>query len=199
MVAETRLSANDLILPLFLKDGEGVREEIAHMPGVFRYSIDNLQLEIESCLKLGVKTFALFPCVEDSLKDPVATEGLNAEGLYTNAIRVIKSSLPEAVLMTDVAMDPYSSDGHDGLVKNGEILNDETLEILAKMALVQAEAGADIIGPSDMMDGRVGTIRKELDKQGFHQCLYYVIYREVCQRFLRTFQRRLGLSTEAWG
>jgi porphobilinogen synthase len=167
MVAETRLTANDLILPLFLKDGEGVKEEIGHMPGVFRNSVDNVLMEIEGCLKLGVKTFALFPCVADDLKDPIASEGLNAEGLYANAIRVIKKSFPEAVLMTDVAMDPYSSDGHDGLVKNGEILNDETLEILAKMALVQAEAGADIIGPSDMMDGRVGAIRKELDKNGF--------------------------------
>jgi porphobilinogen synthase len=126
-----------------------------------------VQKEIESCLKLGITTFGLFPAIADELKDKKATESANKNGLYISTIRLIKKNLPEAVIMTDVAMDPYSSDGHDGYVKNGEILNDETLQILADMAVAQAEAGADIIGPSDMMDGRVGFIRSALDEYGF--------------------------------
>ena len=137
------------------------------MPGIYTWSTDLLLKEIEACMKLGLSAFCLFPSIENTLKDKKATEGLNKKGLYPSAIREIKKRFPEAVIMTDVAMDPYSSDGHDGLVKNGKILNDETLEILAKMALVQAEAGADIIGPSDMMDGRVGAIREALDENGF--------------------------------
>ncbi|MCE3258494.1 MAG: porphobilinogen synthase [Bacteroidetes bacterium] len=137
------------------------------MPGIYRLSSDLLLKEIESCMKLGLSTFCLFPSISDKLKDKKATEGLNRKGLYPSAIREIKKRFPEAVIMTDVAMDPYSSDGHDGFVKDGKILNDETLDILAKMAVVQAEAGADIIGPSDMMDGRVGVIRDALDEEGF--------------------------------
>lgn len=137
------------------------------MPGIYRLSNDLLLKEIESCLKLGITSFDIFPGLQDSLKDKKATQSLNKKGLYLSAIREVKKKFPEAVVMTDVAMDPYSSDGHDGLVKNGRILNDETLEILAKMAVAQAEAGADIIGPSDMMDGRVGYIRQALDASGF--------------------------------
>lgn len=168
MVAETDLNIKDLILPMFLKEGNGIKEEISHMPGVYRYSIDTLLVEATQCLELGLGSFALFPCIEDGLKDQTATEALNPEGLYPKAIRAIKARLPEAVIMTDVAMDPYSSDGHDGLVKDGEILNDESLEILSKMALLQAQAGADIIGPSDMMDGRVRAIRTILDQHGHY-------------------------------
>ncbi len=168
MVAETNLDVNDLIFPLFFKEGVGIREEIESMPGIYRHSIDKLVEEVEQCLKLGLGTFALFPCIDDHLKDKTASEALNPEGLCPRAIQVLKSTVPEAILLTDVAMDPYSSDGHDGLVVDGEIRNDETLEILSKMALVQAQAGADIIGPSDMMDGRVGAIRRLLDEQGFH-------------------------------
>lgn len=167
MVAEAKLDVSSLIFPLFLKAGKGVHEEIPSMPGIYRYSIDQLLREVEQCLKLGISTFALFPSIEDELKDREATEGLNPEGLYASGIKTLKSELPEAVLLTDVAMDPYNSDGHDGLVSNGEILNDETLDILARMALVQAQAGADIIGPSDMMDGRVGVIRQYLDEHGY--------------------------------
>ena len=167
MVAETTLDVKDLILPLFLKEGRDLKEEIGHMPDVFRHSLDSLLKEVEECLNLGIGTFALFPCINDNLKDSSASEGINPEGLYPIAIRTIKESFPEAILMTDVALDPYSSDGHDGLVKNGKVLNDETLEVLVQMALVQADAGSDIIGPSDMMDGRVGAIREHLDKNGF--------------------------------
>ena len=166
LVAETALSTDNLIFPLFIKQGDGLKQEVSSMPGIFRYSIDQIMPEIEQCLNLGLHTFALFPSIEDELKDQKATESGNPEGLYPNAIRAIKSTFPEAVLMTDVAMDPYSSDGHDGLVIDGKIVNDQTLEILANMALVQAKAGADIIGPSDMMDGRVRVIRETLDQHG---------------------------------
>lgn len=167
LVRENEVTANDLIFPLFLIAGKNKRSEVASMPGISRLSGDLLLKEIESCLKLGITTFDIFPNLEESLKDKKATESLNKKGLYLSALRNIKKEFPEAVVMTDVAMDPYSSDGHDGLVKNGEIVNDDTLEILAKMALAQAEAGADILGPSDMMDGRVGFIREALDRNGF--------------------------------
>lgn len=167
MIQENHVSVNDLIFPLFLTEGKNKKSEIVSMPGISRLSTDLVLKEIESCLKLGLSTFCLFPSLNDKLKDKKATESLNKKGLYPSAIREIKKRFPEAVVMTDVAMDPYSSDGHDGYVKDGKILNDETLEILAKMSLVQAEAGADIIGPSDMMDGRVGFIREALDDNGF--------------------------------
>ncbi len=137
------------------------------MPGLYRYSIDNLLREIESCLKLGLYSFDLFPNVSEELKDKYATESYREETLYLRAIREVKTNFPEACVVTDVAMDPYSIDGHDGIVENGEILNDETLEVLGKMALAHAQCGADIIAPSDMMDGRVGYIRKVLDDNGF--------------------------------
>ncbi len=167
LVAETNLGLNDLIFPLFLRDGKRLKEEIKSMPGIYRYTPDYLVREVEQCLNLGIKAFALFPSIEDALKDDRATEGLNPDGMYLKAISSIKAKFPEALLLTDVAMDPYSSAGHDGLVVDGEILNDPTLEILAQMALVQAQAGSDIIGPSDMMDGRVKAIREMLDQHGF--------------------------------
>jgi len=167
LVQENSLSVNDLIFPLFLIDGKNKKSEVKSMPGIFRFSEDLLLKEIESCMKLGLKAFALFPNIEEKLKDKSATESWNKKGIYLKAVKEIKKKFPEAVIMTDVAMDPYSSDGHDGIVKNGEILNDETLEILAKMSVAQAEAGADIVGPSDMMDGRVGFIREALDDAGF--------------------------------
>lgn len=137
------------------------------MPGIYRYSLDLLLKEIEICMNLGIQAFDVFPNIAEKLKDKTASESLNKRGLYLTALREIKKRFPEAAIMTDVAMDPYSSDGHDGYVKNGEILNDKTLDILAKMAVAQADAGADIIGPSDMMDGRVGYIREQLDVNGF--------------------------------
>lgn len=167
LVQENEVSVNDLILPLFLIEGKNKKTEVASMPGIFRYSTDLLLKEIESCMKLGIMTFDLFPSINEKLKDKKANEALNKKGLYLSAIKEIKKRFPEAMIMTDVAMDPYSSDGHDGLVKDGKIMNDETLEILAKMSLAQAEAGADILGPSDMMDGRVGYIRETLDENGF--------------------------------
>jgi len=167
MVQETHISAANLIFPLFIVDGVNQKTEVASMPGLYRYSIDNLLREIESCLKLGLYSFDLFPNVSEGLKDKYATESYREETLYLRAIREVKANFPEACVVTDVAMDPYSIDGHDGIVENGEILNDETLEVLGKMALAHAQCGADIIAPSDMMDGRVGYIRNVLDDNGF--------------------------------
>ena len=167
MVKETYLSASNLILPLIITEGDNKKVEVASMPGVYRLSIDNLLREVESCLNLGLKSFDLFPNIDESLKDKYATISYREECLYLRAIRAIKNRFPEACVVTDVAMDPYSSDGHDGIVENGEILNDETLEVLGKMALAHAQCGADIIAPSDMMDGRVGYIRRILDDNGF--------------------------------
>jgi porphobilinogen synthase len=167
MVQETHVSAANLIFPLFIIDGENQKTEVASMPGIYRYSIDNLLREVESCLNLGLKSFDLFPNIDESLKDKYATESYRAGSLYLRAIREVKKNFPEACVITDVAMDPYSSDGHDGIVENGEILNDETLEVLGKMALAHAHSGADIIAPSDMMDGRVGYIRNVLDDNDF--------------------------------
>ena len=167
MVQETHLGVEHLIYPVFLKDGINIKEEIPSLPNIHRLSVDLLLSEIESCLKLGIRVFDIFPAVADELKDKTATLSYNPDNFYLKAIREIKNRFPEAVLMSDVAMDPYSSDGHDGLVEDGEIINDKTLPILAKMSVAQAEAGIDIIGPSDMMDGRVGVIREALDSNGF--------------------------------
>lgn len=167
MVQETHVSAANLIFPLFIIDGTSQKTEVSSMPGIYRYSVDNLLREVESCLKLGLKAFDLFPNIEESLKDKYATESYREESLYLRAIREVKKNFPEACVITDVAMDPYSSDGHDGIVENGEILNDETLEVLGRMALAHALCGADIIAPSDMMDGRVGYIRNILDENKF--------------------------------
>lgn len=166
MVQENTVSVNDFIFPLFLIDGKNKTTEVNSMPGIFRYSPDLILKEIESCMKLGIKAFDVFPSINDKLKDKRATESLNKNGLYLKTLTQIKKEFPEACIMTDVAMDPYSSDGHDGLVEKGEIVNDKTLSVLAKMAVAQADCGIDIIGPSDMMDGRVGVIREALDKAG---------------------------------
>jgi len=167
LVEETTLSTNDLIFPLFMVDGSGIKEEVPSMPGIYRQSTDLILEEIDECLKLGIKTFCLFPAFEEKYKDKYATISYDPDNFYLKTIAKIKKDLPEACIMTDVAMDPYSSDGHDGIVENGEILNDETLDVLGKMSIAQAKAGADILGPSDMMDGRVQHIREILDDEGF--------------------------------
>ena len=165
--SENTVKVSDFIYPIFLIEGKNQKTEVSSMPGIFRWSSDLLLNEIESCMELGINTFCIFPNIEERLKDKRATEALNHSGLYLKTLKELREKFPEITLMTDVAMDPYSSDGHDGLVDNGKILNDETLEILGAMALAQAECGADIIGPSDMMDGRVGYIRNILDRNGF--------------------------------
>jgi len=167
MVEETRVTTDDLIFPLFLIEGEKKQSEVGSMPGIFRLSVDLMLKEIEECLKLGIRVFDVFPAVDDHWKDQQATRSYDSQFFYLRALKEIKKQFPEATIMTDVAMDPYSSDGHDGLVRDGKIVNDESLEILGKMALAQAETGIDILGPSDMMDGRVGYIRDLLDQNGF--------------------------------
>ena len=169
MVQETRLTTHDFIFPLFIIEGQNQMLEVKSMPGIYRFSADRVIEEVGKCVELGIKTFAPFPSISDALKDRLAKESANPEGLYLKVVADIKRQFPEVVLMTDVAMDPYSSDGHDGVVDpdSGEILNDASLEVLGQMALAQARAGADIIGPSDMMDGRVAWIRRVLDENAF--------------------------------
>lgn len=167
LVQETRLSVNDFIYPMFLLEGQNRSIEIKSMTGIYRLTLDHILREIEQCLKLGIKGFAIFPVVDESHKDSLATRSYDTEFFYIRALGQIKSTFPEAMIVTDVAMDPYSTDGHDGVVKDGKILNDESLGFLGKMALAQASTGIDMIGPSDMMDGRVGYLRHVLDENGF--------------------------------
>jgi porphobilinogen synthase len=167
MVRETRLSLEQLVYPLFLLEDKQAVQPILSMPGISRFGLEKLMVEVDACMNAGVTNFILFPAVDEKYKDKYATYSLDASNFYLNAIRELKKRFPEAVFISDVAMDPYSSDGHDGLVIDGKIVNDETLPILSAMALAQAEAGFDIIGPSDMMDGRVGEIRDTLDDHGF--------------------------------
>ena len=167
LVEETNLGPQHLIYPIFLKNGKNIKEEVSSLPNNYRWSLDRLLPEIDECMNLGVQTFDIFPCVDEALKDKIASYSYAEDNFYLEAIRQIKARFPESVLMSDVAMDPYSSDGHDGYVENGKIINDTTLPILAKMSLAQAQAGIDIIGPSDMMDGRVGVIREALDQNGY--------------------------------
>jgi len=169
MVEETHLGVEHLIYPIFLKDGTNIKEEIASLPTNYRWSLDLLIPEIEACMKLGIYSYDIFPAVDDSLKDKIASYSYAEDNFYLHAIRDLKERFPEIVLMSDVAMDPYSSDGHDGYVEDGKIINDVSLPILARMAVAQAQAGVDIIGPSDMMDGRIAYIREALDAAGFSE------------------------------
>ena len=167
MVSENKLHPEDFIYPLFVHEKE-VKEEISAMPGIFRWGIDGLIDEVRRAWELGIRCIVLFPKIDDSLKTEDGAECFNEAGLIPKIIRKLKQEIPQMAIMTDVALDPYSCDGHDGLVdENGIILNDETIEILKKQALAQARAGADFIGPSDMMDGRVGSIRRALDQEDF--------------------------------
>ena len=168
LVRETHISPNDFLVPLFVVEGKGVKEEISSMPNYYRFSLDLLKDEVNQLWSLGLKGVLLFVKVPDNLKDNKGTEALNAEGLMQRAIKTVKDTCPEMLVMTDVAMDPYSSYGHDGIVANGMIANDETNTVLAEMALSHAKAGADFVAPSDMMDGRIRTIREVLEQEGFH-------------------------------
>ncbi len=167
LVAETRLTASDFIAPLFIDEGKQVHHEIPSMPGYFRNSLDVTVEEVKVLHALGLKSVLLFIKCKDELKDNTGREAWNRDGLMQRSIRAIKDAVPEMLLMTDVALDPYSSFGHDGIVKEGEILNDETVEALVQMSLSHAEAGADFVAPSDMMDGRIGAIRNAFEKNGF--------------------------------
>ncbi|WP_327019197.1 porphobilinogen synthase [Croceibacter atlanticus] len=168
LVRETMLSPNDFIVPLFITEGSGVKDEIASMPNYYRYSLDLLKAEVKSLWDLGLRSVLLFVKVPNNLKDNAGTEALNPDGLMQRAIKTVKDTCPNMVVMTDVALDPYSIFGHDGVVGDGQIINDDTNAILAEMSLSHAKAGADIVAPSDMMDGRIFEIRSLLEDEGFH-------------------------------
>jgi porphobilinogen synthase len=198
LVQETHLSVNQLIYPLFLVDGQQIKNEITSMPGCYQLSLDLILKEIESCVRLGLKSFILFPAVADALKDSKGSYGYSKKNFYLKAITSIKKQFPEVCLISDIAMDPYSSDGHDGLVKNGKIVNDETLPILAHYAIAQAEAGIDIIGPSDMMDGRVAFLREALDEQHFTEVGIMSYTAKYASAFYGPFRDALD-SAPKWG
>ncbi|MGB8703948.1 MAG: porphobilinogen synthase [Gillisia sp.] len=168
LVRENTVTANDFIVPLFVVEGKNVKEEISSMPNYFRFSLDLLEKEVKELWSMGLKSVLLFVKVPDNLKDNAGKEAINPEGLMQRAIKSVKNAVPEMLVMTDVAMDPYSSYGHDGIVADGKILNDDTTAILAEMSLTHARAGADFVAPSDMMDGRIFEIRTLLEDEGFH-------------------------------
>lgn len=169
LVRETILAPGSFVLPLFVQDGRDNKTAIPSLKDCFRLSPDLIVEEAKEAYNLGIRTVALFPVIAEKLKDKTASESKNSKGLLPQTVLRLKNEIPEITVITDVAMDPYSSDGHDGIVRDGEIVNDDTLRILAEMALTQAQAGADIVAPSDMMDGRVGYIRTALDQKGYTQ------------------------------
>ncbi len=166
LVRETIITPSDFLVPLFVVEGKGVKEEIPSMPNYYRLSLDNLEKEVQQLWSMGLGAVLLFVKVPDNLKDNKGTEALNPDGLMQRAIKTIKNACPDMLVMTDVALDPYSSYGHDGIVENGQIINDETAEVLAEMSISHALAGADFVAPSDMMDGRILTIREALEEEG---------------------------------
>lgn len=169
LVRETAITPNDFIAPLFVVEGKNKKEEITSMPNYFRFSLDLLEKEVKELRSLGIKSVLLFVKVPDNLKDNAGTEALNADGLMQRAIKTVKNVVPEMLVMTDVALDPYSAYGHDGVIVDGKVINDDTTAILAEMGLSHAKAGADILAPSDMMDGRIFEMRSLLEDEGFHE------------------------------
>lgn len=167
LVRETIISPNDFLVPIFVVEGQGVKEEIASMPNYYRYSLDLLEKEIKELWNMGLKSVLLFVMVPEHLKDNKGKEAINPKGLMQRAIRTVKNACPDMLVMTDVALDPYSSYGHDGIVQDGQIVNDDSVEVLTHMSLSHAEAGADFVAPSDMMDGRILSIREALEDEGY--------------------------------
>lgn len=167
LVRETTISPNDFLVPLFVVEGKGIKDEIASMPNYYRYSLDLLEREVKTLWEMGLKSVLLFVKVPENLKDNKGTEAVNPNGLMQRAVKTIKNVCPDMLVMTDVALDPYSNYGHDGIVENGKIVNDVTAEILAAMSISHAQAGADFVAPSDMMDGRILSIREALEEDGF--------------------------------
>jgi porphobilinogen synthase len=199
LVAETILTVDDLIWPLFLVDGSKTRAAVPSMPGVERLSVDEAVREAERAAKLHIPCLALFPYTDPNLRDENGTEALNPENLVCRAIRAIKKAVPEIGILCDVALDPYTSHGHDGLLRDGVILNDETVAVLTRQALVEAEAGADIIAPSDMMDGRVGAIRTALDAANFTDVSIMAYAAKYASAFYGPFRDAVGSSKTLTG
>lgn len=199
LVAETRLSADDFIWPLFVAAGTNAREPVASMPGVDRLSVDLIPAAVEKAAKLGIPAVALFPYTDPSLKTADGREACNAGNLVCRAIRAAKDAVPETMVVCDVALDPYTTHGHDGVMRGDEILNDETIEVLVRQALVQAEAGCDTIAPSDMMDGRVGAIRRALDDNGFASVRIMAYSAKYASAFYGPFRDAIGSQSALKG
>ncbi|UWP90281.1 porphobilinogen synthase [Aliiroseovarius crassostreae] len=194
LVSENCLTVNDLIWPVFVVDGDNVEQEIPSMPGVTRKSIDLLVEAAHEAADLGIPAMCLFPYTDPALKTEGCEEAWNPENLSNRAIRAIKDAVPDIAIMTDVALDPYNANGHDGIVREGEILNDETVEALVKMSLAQAEAGADILGPSDMMDGRIGAMRAAIEAAGFRNLTIMSYTAKYASAYYGPFRDAVGAS-----
>lgn len=199
LVAETSLTAADLIWPIFVLDGADRREPVASMPGVDRLSIDLAIAEVDIAKRLGVRTIALFPCTPEHLKTPTGDESTNPDNLMCRAIRALKDAHPDVGIVTDVALDPYTTHGHDGILIDGKIVNDATVEVLIRQAIAQAEAGADIIAPSDMMDGRIGSIRRALDGDGFGDVAVLAYAAKYASAFYGPFREAVGSAASLVG
>lgn len=195
LVAETSVLVDDLILPVFIKEGKNIVEEVPSMPGVSRFSIDTLIDHIKQSSDLGIPAIAIFPAIDNELKSEDGRESYNSDNLVCRAIKEVKDAVPDIGIICDVALDPYTSHGHDGLLKDGIILNDETLEILCSQAIAQAKAGCDIIAPSDMMDGRVGAIRKALDDEGFSSVRIMSYAAKYASSFYGPFRDAIGSAS----
>ena len=194
LVAQTRLTSDDFIWPVFVRDGEGVREPVPSMPGVVRRSIDGIVEAAEEARELGIPVICIFPYTDPAVKTEGCEEAWNPENLTNRAIRAVKSTVPEVAVMTDIALDPYNALGHDGIVRDGVILNDASVEALVKMALAQAEAGADILGPSDMMDGRIGAMRQALESAGHSDVAILSYAAKYASAFYGPFRDAVGAS-----
>ncbi len=192
LVRENELSVNDLIWPIFIREGKNIEEPVKSMPGVYRYTLDKVEKLTEKALSKGIPMLALFPNVENKKKNIKGTESLNKNNLVCKALRLIKKNYKNIGIMCDVALDPYTSHGHDGIIKNNYVDNDETIKILIKQSILQAEMGCDVIAPSDMMDGRIGEIRKALDKNGYKmvQILSYAV--KYASNFYGPFRDAIG-------
>ena len=192
LVQEHSITAHDLIYPVFIKEGESSQEAISSMPGIYRWGTESVLRELEDAQRLGIRAIAIFPVIDDQLKTLNAEESYNPQGLTQRAIRRIKQEFPELLLITDVALDPYTSHGHDGILENGKIVNDKTVEILTLMSLAQAEAGSDIVAPSDMMDGRISAIRHKLDKHHHQDTLIMAYTAKYASSLYAPFREALG-------
>jgi porphobilinogen synthase len=194
LTRETELSVNDLIWPIFVRDGTGVEEPVVSMPGVIRRSVDKIVEAAREAHDLGIPAICLFPYTDASLKTELCEEAWNPDNLSNRAIRAVKDAVPELAIMTDIALDPYNANGHDGIVRDGVIVNDETVEALVKMALAQAEAGADILGPSDMMDSRIGAIRTALEAEGHSNVSIMSYAAKFASAYYGPFRDAVGAS-----
>ncbi|MDX2254810.1 MAG: porphobilinogen synthase [Pseudanabaenaceae cyanobacterium bins.39] len=198
LVRENHLSVDDFIYPMFVMEGENTKVEVPSMPEAYRFTLDLLVKEVEANFQLGIKAIALFPAVPEAKKDPTGTESFNPEGLAQRAVRAIKAAVPEVIIFTDVALDPFTTHGHDGIIDdNGVILNDETVEVLVKMAVSQAAAGTDFVSPSDMMDGRIGAIRQGLDAHGFEHVGILAYSAKYASAYYGPFRDALGSAPKS--